>query len=70
MIVAGLRNHFDIAFNALGDLFTYDSDMEWDVGTPWYRPTRIYHLVSGGELMDLPAYILAAGDAKNPLFRL
>lgn len=49
MIVAGLRNHFDIAFNALGDLFTYDSDMEWDAGTPWYRPTRIYHLVSGGD---------------------
>ncbi len=49
MIVAGLRNHYDIAFNALGDLFTYDSDMEWDVGTPWYRPTRIYQLVSGGD---------------------
>ncbi len=49
MIVAGLRNHFDIAFNALGDLFTYDSDMEFDAGTPWYRPTRIYHLVSGGD---------------------
>ena len=49
MLVAGLRNHFDIAFNALGDLFTYDSDMEWDVGTPWYRPTRFYQLVSGGD---------------------
>ncbi len=49
MVAAGLRNHFDIAFNALGDLFTYDSDMEWDSGTPWYRPTRIYQLVSGGD---------------------
>lgn len=49
MVAAGLRNHYDIAFNALGDLFTYDSDMEWDAGTPWYRPTRIYHLVSGGD---------------------
>ncbi len=49
MIVSGLRNHFDIAFNALGDLFTFDSDMEWDAGTPWYRPTRIYQLVSGGD---------------------
>ncbi len=49
MVASGLRNHFDIAFNALGDLFTYDSDMEWDAGTPWYRPTRIYHLVSGGD---------------------
>ena len=49
MVADGMRNHFDIAFNALGDLFTYDSDMEWDAGTPWYRPTRIYHLVSGGD---------------------
>ena len=23
--------------------------MEWDLGAPWYRPTRICHLVSGGE---------------------
>jgi putative heme-binding domain-containing protein len=49
MIADGMRNHFDSAFNALGDLFTYDSDMEWDAGTPWYRPTRIYHVVSGGD---------------------
>ncbi len=49
MISAGMRNHFDIAFNSSGDLFTYDSDMEWDSGTPWYRPTRIYQIVSGGD---------------------
>ena len=23
--------------------------MEWDLGAPWYRPTRICHLVKGGE---------------------
>ena len=23
--------------------------MEWDVGMPWYRPTRVLHVVSGGE---------------------
>ncbi len=45
----GFRNQYDAAFNADGELFTYDSDMEWDIGTPWYRPTRIYHLVCGGE---------------------
>ncbi len=22
-----------------GDLFTFDADMEWDMGMPWYRPT-------------------------------
>ncbi len=45
----GFRNHYDIAFNAQGELFTYDSDMEWDMGLPWYRPTRIYHVTSGSE---------------------
>ncbi len=43
------RNAYDIAFNAAGDLFTYDSDMEWDMGTPWYMPTRVNHCVSGGD---------------------
>ncbi len=46
---AGLRNPFDIAFNEAGDLFTYDSDMEWDIGMAWYRPTRICHVTSGSE---------------------
>ncbi len=46
---AGFRNEFDIAFSPDGDLFTYDSDMEWDIGTPWYRPTRICQAVSGAE---------------------
>ncbi|MEK0445432.1 MAG: hypothetical protein RLZZ399_753 [Verrucomicrobiota bacterium] len=49
LIAAGMRNHFDLAFNALGDLFTYDSDMEWDAGTPWYRPTRMVQVLSGGD---------------------
>lgn len=45
----GFRNEFDIAFDANGELFTFDSDMEWDIGSPWYRPTRIAHCTSGGE---------------------
>ncbi len=49
LISAGYRNPFDIAFNAAGDLFTYDSDMEWDFGLPWYRPTRICHVTGGSE---------------------
>ncbi len=44
---SGFRNEFDAAVNADGELFTYDADMEWDIGTPWYRPTRICHVVSG-----------------------
>jgi putative heme-binding domain-containing protein len=45
----GLRNSYDIAFNRRGDLFAYDSDMEWDLGLPWYRPTRVSYLPSGAE---------------------
>lgn len=46
---AGFRNSYDIAFNRHGELFTYDSDMEWDIGMPWYRPTMLYHVIDGGE---------------------
>ncbi|MFT4155823.1 heme-binding protein, partial [Parafilimonas sp.] len=46
---SGFRNPFDIAFNEDGELFTYDSDMEWDMGLPWYRPTRICHVTSGAD---------------------
>ncbi|MFD3003765.1 c-type cytochrome [Pontibacter toksunensis] len=49
LISAGYRNSFDLAFNDAGELFTYDSDMEWDFGMPWYRPTRIAHVTSGSE---------------------
>lgn len=49
VICGGLRNSYDLAFNRDGDLFTFDSDMEWDLGAPWYRPTRVCHLVGGGE---------------------
>ncbi len=49
LVSAGFRNPFDLAFNQAGDLFTFDSDMEWDLGMPWYRPTRICHVTSGSE---------------------
>jgi putative heme-binding domain-containing protein len=46
---AGFRNAYDIAFNRDGDLFTFDSDMEWDMNTPWYRPTRVLMAASGAD---------------------
>ncbi|MCH2132931.1 MAG: DUF1080 domain-containing protein [Phycisphaerales bacterium] len=49
IVAGGLRNAYDLAFNDTGDLFTWDSDMEWDLGTPWYRPPRALHVTSGGE---------------------
>jgi putative heme-binding domain-containing protein len=49
ILCSGFRNPYDIAYNRFGDLFTFDADMEYDVGAPWYRPTRVNHCVSGGE---------------------
>jgi putative heme-binding domain-containing protein len=49
MIGSGFRNQFDAAFDQNGELFTFDADMEWDLGSPWYRPTRVNHVVSGLE---------------------
>jgi putative heme-binding domain-containing protein len=49
VVSIGYRNMYDIAFNADGELFTFDSDMEWDIGTPWYRPTRVCHVTSGSD---------------------
>lgn len=49
LFCAGFRNQYDIDFNQDGELFSYDADMEWDTGTPWYRPTRVNHAVSAAE---------------------
>jgi putative heme-binding domain-containing protein len=48
-VALGMRNAYDIAFNPAGELFTFDSDMEWDIGTPWWRPIRVCHVTSGAE---------------------
>ncbi len=49
LVAGGFRNPLDIAFNREGELFTFDADMEWDVGAPWYMPTRILHVVPGAD---------------------
>jgi putative heme-binding domain-containing protein len=49
LFAGGLRNPYDLAFDAHGQLFTHDSDMESDEGTTWYAPTRILHVVAGAE---------------------
>ena len=46
---AGERNTYDIGFNPDGELFGFDSDMEWDWGNPWYRPVHVFHSVRGGD---------------------
>lgn len=49
LVAGGLRNPLDIAFNREGELFTFDADMERDVGTSWYMPTRVLHVVPGAD---------------------
>jgi len=49
VIATGFRNAYDLVFNADGELFTFDSDMEWDMGSPWYRPIRVCHITQGSE---------------------
>ncbi len=62
LFCAGFRNEFDFALDANGEMFAYDADMEWDIGAPWYRPTRINHCVSGGE------YGWRSGAGKWPAY--
>jgi putative heme-binding domain-containing protein len=62
LFASGQRNTYDIAFNADGELFGFDSDMEWDWGSPWYRPTRAYHIVSGAD------HGFREGSAKWPTY--
>ncbi|WP_165065267.1 HEAT repeat domain-containing protein [Paludisphaera rhizosphaerae] len=74
-VVGGFRNQYDFAFNSQGELFTFDSDMEWDVGVPWYRPVRVNHCPIGGELgwrngsADWPAYYFDSLPATIDLGR-
>ena len=48
-LAGAFRNAYDHAFNLDGELFTFDSDMEWDIGMPWYREIRTVHVVPGGD---------------------
>jgi len=47
VIAHGFRNDYDFAFASTGELFAYDSDMEWDIGLPWYRANRAVHVPVG-----------------------
>jgi putative membrane-bound dehydrogenase-like protein len=49
VVADGMRNAYDFAFNAAGDLFTFDSDNEREVSLPWYRPIRILQILPGSD---------------------
>jgi putative heme-binding domain-containing protein len=60
LFAGGMRNVYRIGFNPDGELFGIDNDHDPDLGLPWYRPCRIYHIVAGGEYGHRP------GTAKFP----
>ncbi len=62
LVSHGYRNAYDMDFNADGELFAYDADMEWDMGLPWYRPTRVCHAIPGSE------FGWRTGSGKWPTF--
>jgi putative heme-binding domain-containing protein len=56
----GNRNAYDFAYNIAGEAFLFDSDMEWDIGLPWYREVRTAHQVLNGN------YGYKNGSGKYP----
>jgi putative heme-binding domain-containing protein len=60
LVAAGFRNAYDAAFSPSGELFTFDSDMEWDEALPWYRPVRVCHCPPGAD------YVWRTGSANTP----
>jgi putative heme-binding domain-containing protein len=58
----GNRNAYDYAYNLAGEAFLYDSDMEWDIGLPWYREVRTVHEILNGN------YGYRNGSGKYPAY--
>jgi putative heme-binding domain-containing protein len=56
----GNRNAYDFAYNLAGEAFLFDSDMEWDIGLPWYREVRTAHQILNGN------YGYKNGSGKYP----
>ncbi len=48
IVCDGFRNAYDFDFDTNGRIYVYDSDDERDVSFPWYRPTRVIQVLSGG----------------------
>lgn len=62
VLATGFRNPYGIHFNEDGEAFTFDADNEGDLGAPWYRATRINHVVEGGD------YGWRQGTAMRPFW--
>lgn len=63
VVAQSFRNAYDFAFAANGEMFSFDSDMEWDIGLPWYRPVRVVHVPWGANF----GWRYGSGKWKNHL---
>ena len=64
VFAGGNRNAYDYAYNLAGEAFLFDSDMEWDIGMPWYRQVRTAHQILNGN------YGYRNGSGKYPAYYL
>ena len=48
VLMGGSRNMYDFAVTEMGEVFSFDSDHEPELGTPWFRQVRTIHAVLGG----------------------
>jgi len=64
LLLGGFRNPYSHAYNAAGEAFTFDSDMEWDINLPWYRDVRSVHGIPGGD------FGWRTGSGKFPAYYL
>lgn len=74
LLRAGFRNPVDLPLNCAGALFTHDSDMEFDIGSPWY-PNRSHNIPEGTNTVvnlsrapahDLHEHLPAGQSGKSP----
>ena len=62
ILFGGFRNPYNHAYNYEGEVFTFDSDMEWDLNLPWYREVRSVHGIPAAD------YGWRTGSGKFPAY--
>jgi putative heme-binding domain-containing protein len=64
LFASGMRNHYESSFNMMGELFAFDSDLEYDRDLPWYVGVSSIHLIPGGDVG------WRSGSMKHPNYYL
>ncbi len=70
LLCTGMRNAYSLACDPAGELFTFDSDTEFEIGLPWYRPTRVFHCLSGADLGWRPGALKVSAGAPDTIASL